>query len=309
MIRMVKETWLPKIKLWDGTPSHASTDTLLMKEVSLSLRELGFKTEHKAMWSFEDLHNGKIAYVTHTRRVGGQRPYGISQADAEKYVIDMYTGKMPINLAMQVAAHGHTVRGTIDDEPFRIVNSPCFATFMEYPKAQASFPHWQTDIGAYFIVITKEGRIRLQSWIYPPFIYNHNEAKVYSGEYSNAKYVAMTTKTPVLESYFKALCEDAKFIIAVTADYHVGHVGALAPAQYELNGQTWNVSQTPANKRMFSYWQNFVAVCKIIKPNELWVVGDACNGVQRSYDQVSRALTQNLDEQKAMFVELFKEFL
>jgi hypothetical protein len=280
-----------------------------MKEVSLSLRELGFVTKHKAMWSFEDLHNGKIAYVTHTRRVGGQRPYGISQADAEKYVIDMFTGKMPPNLAMQVAAHGHTVRGSIDDEPFRIINSPCWVTFMEYPKAQASFPHWQTDIGAYFIIVTKEGRIRTQTWLYPPFIYNHNEGKVYGGDYANGKFVEMKNSKPVLESYFQDLCKDAKFIIAVTADYHVGHVGGLAPEKYTLNDSDWTVPLTKANKKLLEYWRNFVSVCKIIKPNELWVVGDACNGVQRNYDQVARALTQNLDEQKAMFVELFKEFL
>lgn len=306
---MKTPNYLPLIKLWDGTPSHSSTDTLLMREVSLSLRELGFKSEHKALWSFEDLHNGKMAYVTHTRRVGGQRPYGISQADAEKYVIDMFTGKMPNNLVMQVAAHGHTVRGSIDDEPFRIINSPCWVTFMEYPKAQASFPHWQTDIGAYFIIVTKEGRIRTQPWLYPPFIYNHNESKIYSADLTNSKYVKMDNKQPVLESYFRDLCKDAKFIIAVTADYHVGHVGGLAPLKYEINGSTWEVKQTIANARMLSYWKNFVAVCKIIKPNELWVVGDACNGVQRDYDQTSRSLTQNLDEQKAMFVELFKEFL
>lgn len=306
---MSKKTkkYLPKIKLWDGTTVHASIDTLLMQDITLKLKELGFHAEHKAWWSFEDLHNGKVAFVTHTRRLAGINPYSVSQRDSEKFMIQMFKGALPPNISMMVAAHGHTTRGTIDDEPFRIVNAPCWTSFLEYPKALANFMHFQPDIGAFFIVITKEGRTRIQPWLYKPFVYNHNENKIHSNETGNGKFVMME-KTPHIEPYFKAMCKDAKLIIAVTADFHVGEVAAIAPEGYYYNGLYYDVHQTEANKQLFEYWKNFVATCKIIKPHEVWVVGDACAGTQ-VFEKMRRTLTQNLEEQKSMFCELFKEFL
>ena len=311
MSHMSKTTkvWKPIIKLWDGTTVHASLDTLLMQDIGLKLREMGFHTEHKAWWSFEDLHNGKIAFVTHTRRLGSINPYTISQRDAEKFMIDMYCGKLPRNIAISVAAHGHTTRGSIDDDPFRILNAPCWCTFLEYPKANANFAHYQTDIGATFIIVTKEGRIRTQKWLYKPFVYDHNELKIFeAGDIDSKKYVEEGDGKVDIEDYFKKMCDDAKFLIAVVADFHVGEVAAIAPEKYTYNGQTFTVNQTPANARLLHYWRNFVKVCKILKPDELWVVGDACCGVQ-IFEKTRRTLTQNLEEQKAMFVELFKEFL
>lgn len=301
--------WLPKVKLWDGTTVHASLDTLLMQDVALKLREMGFEAEHKAWWSFEDLHNGKIAFVTHTRRLGSINPYSISQRDAEKFMIDMYSGKLPHNIAMLVDAHGHTTRGSIDDDPFRIVHSPCWCTFLEYPKANANFAHYQTDIGAYFIIVTKEGRIRTQKWLYKPFVYDHNEVKIFEAEdIDSKKYVEEGNGHVDVESYFKKMCEDAKFIVAVVADFHTGEVAAIAPPKYTYNGKIFEVHQTPANARLFQYWKNFAKVCKLLKPNEIWVVGDACCGTQ-IFEKTRRTISQNLEEQKAMFVELFKELL
>lgn len=301
--------WKPKIKLWDGTTVHASLDTLLMQDVTLKLRELGFQAEHKAWWSFEDLHNGKIAFVTHTRRLGSINPYTISQRDAEKFMLDMYSGKLPRNIAISVAAHGHTTRGSIDDDPFRILNAPCWTTFLEYPKANANFAHYQTDIGAYFIIVTKEGRIRTQKWLYKPFVYDHNEVKLYeAGEIDSKKYVEEGNGHVDVETYFKKMCEDSKFLVAVVADFHTGEVAAIAPDKYTYNGQVFEVHQTLANKRLFQYWKNFAKVCKLLKPNEIWVVGDACCGTQ-IFEKTRRSVTQNLEEQKAMFCELFKELL
>ena len=206
-----------------------------------------------------------------------------------------------------VAAHGHSMRGSIDDEPFRIINVPCLTGFLEYPKALANFMHFQPDIGAIFIIITKEGRTRIQPWLYKPFVYNHNESKIYSSDSGNGKFVVLDEK-PHIEPYLKAVCKDARFIVAITADYHVGEVGAIAPRGYYYNGLYFDVHQTEANKQLFEYWKNFVATCKELKPDELWVVGDACAGTQ-VFEKIRRTLTQNLEEQKAMFVELFKCFL
>jgi hypothetical protein len=309
MSKKVLEKWKPKIKLWDGTTVHASLDTLLMQDVTLKLQRLGFDAEHKAWWSFEDLHNGKVAYVTHTRRLAGINPYSVSQRDAEKFMIDMYSGKLPSNIAMQVAAHGHTTRGSIDDDPFRILNAPCWTTFLEYPKALANFAHFQPDIGGYFIIVTKEGRIRTQKWIYKPFIYDHNTNQIFEdNEVESKKYVVEGNGKVDIEEYFIKMCQDAKFLVAVVADFHVGEVGAISPERYTYNGQTWEVHQTLANKRLMQYWKNFARVCKLLKPHEIWVVGDVCAGTQ-IFEKVRRTLTQNLEEQKAMFVELFKELL
>lgn len=303
-----KVGWRPKIKLWDGTTVHASLDTLLMQDIRFKLKDLGFDCEHKAWWSIEDLHNGKTAFVTHTRRLGSMNPYSISQRDAEKFMIQMFRGSLPRNIAMMVAAHGHTTRGSLDDDPFRIVNSPCWTSFLEYPKALANFPHYQPDIGAYFIIVTKEGRIRTQKWLYKPFVYNHNENKIYDEEeIESKKYVR--EKTPVyVENFFKTMCKEAKFLVAVVADFHVGEVGAIAPEKYSYNGQMWETRLTPANKRLLDYWKHFVEICKILKPHEVWVIGDVCCGTQ-IFEKTRRSLTQNLEEQKAMFVELMKEFL
>lgn len=309
MSKKTPKIWKPKLKLWDGTTVHASIDTLMMQDVSLRLRDLGFQTEHKAWWSFEDLHNGKVAYVTHTRRLAGMNPYSVSQRDAEKFMIDMYSGKLPDNIAMQVAAHGHTTRGSIDDDPFRIVNSPCWCSFLEYPKALANLAHFLPDIGAYFIIVTKEGRIRTQKWLYKPFLYDHNAAKIYEeGTITSKKYVEEGNGHVDIEDYFKKMCDDALFLVAVVADFHCGEVAAIAPEKYTYNGQVWEVKQTLANKRLFQYWKNFTRVCKILKPDEMWIVGDVCAGTQ-IFEKVRRSVSDNLEEQKAMFVELFKELL
>jgi hypothetical protein len=307
--KRLEKSWHPKIKLWDGTTVHASLDTLLMQDIALKLKVMGFDAEHKAWWSFEDLHNDKLAFVTHTRRLGSINPYSVSQRDAEKWQIDMYSGKLPHNVAMSVAAHGHTTRGSIDDDPFRIVNVPCWCTFLEYPKANANFAHYQTDIGAYFIIVTKEGRIRVQKWLYKPFVYDHNEKKIYeAGDIDSKKYVEEGNGHVDIEEYFKVMCKDAKFLVAVVADFHVGEVAAIAPEKYTYNGQEFEVHQTLASQRLLQYWRNFAKVCKLLKPNEIWVVGDTCCGTQ-IFEKTRRSISQNLEEQKAMFVELFKELL
>jgi hypothetical protein len=305
----MQKKWKPKIKLWEGTTVHASLDTLLMQDVALKLREMGFPTEHKGWWSLEDLHNGKVAFVTHTRRLASMNPYTVSQRDAEKFMIQMFRGALPRNIAMAVAAHGHSSRGCIDDDPFRVVNCPCWTSFLEYPKALGNFPHYQPDIGAVFIIVTKEGRIRTQKWLYKPFVYNHNESKIYEeNDIDTKKYVEEGNGSVNIETYFKTMCADAKFVVAVVADFHVGEVGAIAPERYTFNGETWDVRQTKANARLFHYWKNFCRVCKLLKPHEIWVVGDVTAGTQ-IFEKNRRTLTQNLEEQKSMFVELFKELL
>jgi hypothetical protein len=186
-----------------------------MADVAKKLSEMGFNAIHKGTWSYEELPNGKKVFVYSYQTFRWLNPYGISQRDAEKWMINMAKGTAPENIIMKVAAHGHTVRGTIDDEPFKVVNSPCWVTFQEYDKAMGNFEHFQTDIGAFFIFVTNEGRIRLQPWLYKPFVYNHHEGKNYEGHNDCKKFVEFSSeKETILEPYLKALVKNSKFIIA-----------------------------------------------------------------------------------------------
>ena len=302
----MSEKWKPKIKIWDGTNVHASMDTIIAGQVANDLNLLGFNAEHKGQWSFEDLHNGKVAFVTHPRRLASINPYTVSQRDAEKFMIQMCKGALPNNISMSVAAHGHTSRGSIDDDPFRILNLPCWTTFIEYQKALQNFAHFQPDIGAYFIIITKDGRTHTQKWLYKPFVYNHFEGKIYEAGDPTERYAE--DKKVAIETYFLKMVKDARFVVACIADTHVGEVASIAPSKYSYAGRTYEVAQTEANKRLYAYWKNFVDVCKLLKPTEIWVVGDMVAGTQ-VFEKNRRTLTLNLEEQKSMFVELMKELL
>jgi len=314
---MVKkpESWKPKIKIWDGTNVHGSYDTLVGAQLTDMLKLMGFNAEHKGQWSFEDLHNGKIAFVTHPRRLASINPYTVSQRDAEKFILQMFKGALPKNICMTVCAHGHTTRGSIDDDPFRVINLPAWTTFIEYQKALANFPHFQPDIGAYFIIITKDGRVHTQKWLYKPFVYNHLEGKIYEEETGTPEEEAKKKKfvpedKVVVENYLLEMLRDAKFVVVAIADFHIGEVYSVAPPKYTLGGREYDLSSdlTEANKKIYRYWQNFVEVCKLIKPHEIWIVGDALGGAT-IFEKNRIVLKSTLEEQKAMFAELFKLFL
>ena len=303
----LREKWKPKIKLWDGTTVHGSLDFATMSDIASKLKLLGFDAEHKGWWSFEDLHNGKIAFVTHTRRLASVYPFTISMRDSQQFKLDMHDGKLPKNIVLRVAAHGHSTAGTLTEETVKIVNLPCWTSFIEYPKALGSFPQFQPDIGAYFIIVTKTGHVNLQSWLYPSFVYDYNADTLYKGGENGQRIFAPTDKIK-LDKSFEAMLDDAVFIVACIADLHTGEVQSIAPPQYEYNGRVREVPQTKANAQLFEYWKAFVQACKKIKPNEIWVVGDAYAGTN-VFEKSRRVITSNLMEQAAMFLELMKEFL
>jgi hypothetical protein len=271
------------------------------------LRELGFNAIHKAWWSLEDLHNDKLAFVTHTRRLASVYPYTISMRDAQQFKIDAYDGKLPNNIALRVAAHGHTTAGTLANETIKILNLPCWTTFIEYPKALGSFAQFQTDIGAYFIIVTETGHVKLQEWLYPSFVFDYNENKIFLGKINGGRKYAPTEKV-CLDPSFKELLKDAKFVVACVADFHVGEVQSIAPPQYTINGVTKPVNQTLANQRLYEYWKKFVEACKQVNPDEIWVVGDVLAGTN-VFEKTRRVLTSQLNEQAAMFVELMKDLI
>lgn len=300
-------TWKPLIKLWDGTPVHGSLDYQTMSAIAVQLREIGFKTEHKAWWSFEDLHNGKVAFVTHTRRLASVYPYTISMRDMQTLKNKMFDGVLPNNIVLRVAAHGHSTAGTLTDETVKMLNLPCWTTFIEYPKALGNFAQFQPDIGAYFIIITETGHVKLQSWLYPTFVFDYNTDTIYSGQKNEVRKYA-PIENVVLDKSFVELLNNAKFIVACIADLHIGEVQSIAPPSYTYNGITRQVAQTLANKKLYEYWQSFVKACKLVKPHEIWVVGDVFAGTN-VFEKTRRVVTSQLNEQSAMFVELMKEFL
>lgn len=307
MSKNINKYKAPKIKFWDGTPVHSSLDFLMGDSITKTLVAMGFDAEHRAWWSYEDLKNGKMAYVTHTRRLATVYPDTASMRDAQAIKLNAFDGKGPSNIALRVSAHGHSTAGTRSNDTVKVLNLPAFTTFIEYPKACANFAQYQPDIGAYFIIVTKSGHVKLQEWIYPTFAFDYNRNIIYDNENNSGRLYAPLDKI-ILDTSFKELIKDAKLVVACIADLHCGEVQAIAPPQYEFNGAIRQVNQTLANKRLYEYWLKFAEAVKLIKPHELWIVGDVLAGTN-VFEKTRRVLTSQLNEQAAMFAELMKEFL
>jgi hypothetical protein len=301
------QQWIPKIKIWEGTTAHGSVDTREGQNIANSLRLL-FGAENvmaRGEWSFEDLHNGKLAFVTHTRNLAPVFPFTTGQRTAESFVKTMFYHGLPENVRDIVDAHGHSTRGSLVDEPISVIHCACWTSFLEYGRANANFSRFQPDVGAWFLIVTKAGRVVWQKWLYKPFVYHKIEQKIYE---SNVLADGWAPSNRLeIERYFKIMLKDARFVAAVVADFHVGEEGAIAPPQYhDDEGRVRQVQKyTAANKRLFGYWQNFVALLKEVKPDEIWIAGDPLAGTQ-VFSRKTATVTQILDEQRQMFVELFR---
>lgn len=137
-----KKLWIPKIKIWEGTVAHGSVDTREGQNIANSLRLL-FGIENvmaRGEWSFEDLHNDKLAFVTHTRNLASVFPFTTGQRTAEGFVKTMFYHGLPENVRDIVDAHGHSTGGSMVDEPINVIHCACWTTFLEYGKANANFP-------------------------------------------------------------------------------------------------------------------------------------------------------------------------
>jgi len=293
------------VKLWDGTTAHASVDCKIMSDITSLLKNEGITAIHKFWYSFEDLKNGTIAYVTHTRRSNPINPYSSSWRDSERFKLRMYDGSLPNNISVCVYAHLHTSRGSIEDGKLKIVYLPAWSIFQPYPSACANFPHWQPDIGAYFLFVTEGGRIKLLKWLYKPFVYVEIDDKIYEGD-GSSEYVDCE-KPLVLDAYLKDLIETSIFKVCMIADLHVGSKYAITPEKYkDINGNEWIVPTNKANRRLMDYWHHFAKVFKTFKFDELWIIGDAIAGLNVFDKQICNQIN-TLDEQKYAFIEVIKE--
>ena len=301
------QPWVPTIKIWEGTTAHGSVDMQEGRVIADALKLL-FGEQNvlcRGEWSFEDLKNGKLAFVTHPRNLGSVYQYTTGQRTAEGFIKTMFYHGLPESVRLVVDAHGHTTKGSLQDEPLNVIHAACWTTFLEYPRANANFSRYQPDIGAWFIIITRAGRIVLQRWLYKPFIYHKVTGKIYE---SNVQADGWASSNRLeIERYFKILIEDALFVVVVIADTHMGEKGAIAPLSYhDENDKVIRVpNYTAANRRLYRYWLNFVSLLLEIKPDEIWFVGDPLAGTQ-VFSKKTATITQNLDEQRRMFVELFR---
>jgi len=294
---------LPKIKVWAGTTAHMSLDTRLHKRLVDLLKLEGFDAEYRGDYSFEDLTNEKMAIVTHHARSAYKYRFTPSQTDAEEIMIDQQTGKISAKVKMFVTAHNHTTEGTLEIGTIKILRCPCFTTFIPYGGSLKLLPHYQTDIGAWFIIVTKEGRIRTQEWLYPSFMYHEEDHRILMAEKSEKSYA--DPENYDLEEHLKTLLTNAQKVIMVVADLHVGEPYAVLPPTYVYNGMTNNLITTKANDLLFIYWKHLIYMAKnAFKIDEVWVVGDAFSG--GNIFEKTRPSAGILEYQPYMVVELFK---
>src|SRR4030042_1897063 len=107
----------PLVRIWSGTPVHASMDTRLHMRLVELLSSVGVKASWEGDFSILDVYekNGepRRALVTHHARGGYRNPYTPAQTDAEAIIIDMHSGKLPEGIKLYVTAHKHTTDGTM----------------------------------------------------------------------------------------------------------------------------------------------------------------------------------------------------
>ena len=157
----------PFLRVWSGTPYHESIDT--RKHMDLA-RGLG--GSYEGSWSFVTLYkkNGikKEAYVSHEASNSMVYPETPVARDISFFKQGYADGKLPkINLI--VRAHKHSWL-ELEKGVVKAVQLPCWGTFYPYQASIKNFPMWQTDIGCCFIMVKDDSRVKVQEWIYPPFI-------------------------------------------------------------------------------------------------------------------------------------------
>jgi len=294
---------LPKIKVWSGTVAHMSLDTRLHKRLVDLLKLEGFNADYRGDWSIETLAKDKQAIVTHHARSAYKYRLTPSQTDAEEIMLDQQVGKLPQEVKMFVTAHNHTTEGSTEIGTIKVVRCPCFTTFIPYTGSLRLLPHYQPDIGAWFIIVTKEGRIRTQEWLYPSFMYHLEDDLILYGAKNLTKSYA-DPQNYELEDHLKVLLQDAQLIIMVVADLHVGEPYSVCPPSMKYSDETKPLMTTKANDLLFAYWKHLIEIAKKIGIDEVWLVGDAFSGGQ--IFEKTRESVAILEYQPYMVLELFK---
>lgn len=300
----------PLVRVWCGTPVHASLDTRLHMRLVELLKANGIDSRWEGDFSILDVCKNKKALVTHQARGGYRYPYTPAQTDAEAIILDMYSGKLPSGIKLYVTAHKHTTDGTIEHKGLKVIRCPAFVTFIAYAQSLTMLPHYQPDIGAWIIIVTKDGRIRTQEWLYPSFLYNEANQIIYSNEDAEKSYVNSESKQ--IQEPLITLLKQAVKVILVLADTHVGELGAVCPNSFhDINGVEQEIKTTIANKKLLEYWNHLCYITKtFFKPDEIWLVGDVFAGqMSIRFEKFRKITLGNLDDQTYAALELIRELL
>lgn len=303
-----------KIRIWAGTPVHASIDTRLHMRLVELLRPLGIDAKWEGDFSLIDIYKKgkkiKKALVSHHGRTGYRYPYTPAQTDAEALIIDMHAGSLPEGIKMYVTAHRHTTAGTIKHKGIHVIRCPAFVGFIPYKGSLMMMPHFIPDMGAWIVIITKDGRVRLQEWLYKPFLYDEATNEIIMNNNPNKSYVNEKVKT--IEEPLVSLLKEAGKVILILADTHVGELNAVCPKSFvDVNGIVRTIKTTPANDKMHEYWQHLAHMTKThFKPNEIWIVGDAFAGqMPAKFEKYRKITIGNIDDQCYAALELIRQLL
>jgi len=300
----------PLIRIWVGTPVHGSYDTTEEYDIANVLKMMGHNVSFEGWFSIIEVADGKKALVTHHGRTGYRYPFTPAQTDAEAILRDMQIGKLPQGIKFYVTAHRHTSMGTGDYFGIKVIRCPCWANFISYARSTMLMPHIMPDIGAYFLIVSPEGRIQLQEWHYPPFIYDEVNDRIIETEPKSKSYV--NPKKVTIDEPLKTMLKRAKKVILILADTHVGELTAVTPPEYtDALGYTYKIKMNKCNQRLYEYWQHLALMCrKHFKPDEIWLVGDLVAGhMSKVFEKTRKMTIESLDMQKQAFIELIRQLV
>ena len=307
---MAREKKDPLIRIWTGTPVHGSYDTTEEYDIAEILKLIGYNVSFEGWFSIIEVADGKKALVTHHGRTGYRYPFTPAQTDAEAILRDMQIGKLPQGIKFYVTAHRHTSMGTGDYFGIKVIRCPCWATFIPYAHSTMLMPHILPDIGAYFLIISPEGRIHVQEWHYPPFIYDEAKDEIIEGEAISKSYVNPEKTT--IDEPLKTILRRAQKVILILADTHVGERTAVCVPEFtDALGTTYKFQMTKCNERLYKYWKHLALMCrKYFKPDEIWIVGDLVAGhTSKVFEKTRKMTIEDLDRQKQAFIALIRQLI
>lgn len=298
-----KREKIPKFFFVGGTKAHGSLDTHIHQLISDNLEKKGFESRFLGVFEFKELPNGDRYILKHERRGAWKYKYTASQTDAEGIIFNIYNGIYPKETKGQLTGHLHNAEGTIIGyKGIDVICIPSFVAWLPYPRARTMMHYYQSDVGAYILIVTKDGRNHWQEWLYRPFIYQDNNNSIIQGSKPNRTYVS-TDKFDV-SPHFKKLLEDAIFVAVAISDTHTGEKEAPCPETYTYKDRQVRKDLTRGNYRMNSYWYHLMYMIKyVFKADEVWHLGDGVAGTN-PFEKYRNPLMVNLHEEVAALVEL-----
>jgi len=298
---------LPKFKIIASTKAHGSLDMHICDWTAQKVGEVGFPSEFLGYFSFEELPNGDIYILKHERRGAWKYVFTASQGDAEAIIQNRAVGSYPPRVKGQVTGHKHTSEGTIVGfKGIDVINAPCWVLWTPYPTARAMMHYYQPDIGAWILIITKDGRSHWQEWLYKPLIYNEQKDNII--ENVNPRRTYVNTNVFNVTPDFQNLLDNAVYVVVVIADTHIGERDAPCPESFMSGNLEIRPSLTIANHRLNAYWYHFIYMCRyVLNADEIWHLGDPVAGTN-PFEKYRSPLMTNLEQEVGAFAKLMSAY-